>query len=337
MPVVTITQIAEALGLAHTTVSRALNDSPKISPGTKLRVKAAAQALGYIPNSGARHMRSGSSRVVGLVFPDVQNEFFGAAARSLAAHCARSGYQMILGLSGDDPQREEQQIRAMRENRVAAVMLAPCGEPTHETARLLRQIPAVQFLRHKDVLGAVSVCADDAQGLRDATQHLLSLQHERIGYIGPSRGLSTGAQRFEGHEAALHQSGIVLDDSLRFFGPAHPDTGYAGVTTLMALPRPPTAIITASSQQLLGALSALRESATEVPQSLSLVAYGDTPWFEACNPPVTAVSLPMDPMCETAASLLFDWIEQAPVLPAAPARQVFPTMLVLRGTTRRRA
>lgn len=334
MPVVTITQIAEALGLAHTTVSRALNDHPKISPQTKLRVREAAEAMGYIPNSGARHMRSGSSNVVGLVFPDIQNEFFNAAARSMAAHCARSGYQMILGLSEDDPQREEQQVRAMRENRVAGMMIAPCGSPTPETARLLSQIPAVQFLRRNDALGATGVYADDSQGIWEATRHLLLLKHRRIGYIGPSRALSTGAQRLEGHEAALRQIGIAIDESLYYLGPARPDAGYEGLKALLTRPRPPTAIVAASSQQLLGVLRALRESGTDVPQSLSLVAYGDTPWFEACNPAVTAVALPVDQMCETASSLLFKLIEGEGNTPAGGWRQVFATTLVVRGTTR---
>lgn len=335
MALVTITQIAQALGLAHTTVSRALNDHPKISAQTKLRVREAAERLGYIPNSGARHMRSGSSKALGLVFPDVQNEFFNAAARCVAAHCDRRGYQMILGLSEDDPQREEQQVRAMREHRVAGVMLVPCGAPTAATARLLSQVPAVQFLRHNDALGKTGVYADDFQGIREATRHLLLLRHRRIGYIGPSRALSTGAQRLEGHEAALRQMGVAIDESLYSFGPARPEAGYEGLKNLLTRPEPPTAVVAGSSQQLLGVYRALRESDTEVPQSLSLVAYGDTPWFEACNPAVTAVALPVDQMCETASSLLFAMIEGEGSAPAGPTRHVFATTLVVRGTTRR--
>ncbi|MBC7780794.1 MAG: LacI family DNA-binding transcriptional regulator [Proteobacteria bacterium] len=334
MPVVTITRIAETLGLAHTTVSRALNDHPKISAQTKQRVKEAADRLGYIANSGARQMRDGSTRVVGLVFPDVQNEFFSAAARSMAAHCARSGYQMILGLSEDDPQREEQQVRAMREARVAGVMLAPCASPSAETARLLSRIPAVQFLRRNDALGTTGVYADDRQGIREATRHLLLLRHRRIGYIGPSRTLSTGAQRVEGHDAALRQMDIAVEESLCHFGPARPDTGYEGVKDLLSRPSPPTAIVAGSSRQLLGILRALRESDTEVPQSLSLVAYGDTPWFEACNPAVTAVALPVEQMCETASALLFELIAGTSV-PIERTTRLFATTLVVRGTTRR--
>ena len=336
MPVVTLTQIAERLGLAHTTESRALNGHPKISADTKRRVQEAAQAMGYIANSGARHMRNGSSRVVGLVVPDIQNEFFSAAARSMAAHCARSGYQMILGLSEDDPQREEQQVRAMRESRVAGLLLAPCDAPTAQTARLLGEVPAVQFLRWDGTLGAAGVHADDCQGLLEATRHLLLLGHRRVAYIGPPRALSTGARRIEGYETALRQSGLQVDEALQCFGPVRPSTGDAGLKSLMARAQPPTALVVASSQQMLGVMRAARESDIRIPESLSLVAYGDAHWFEACNPAITAVALPVESMCETATNMLFALVDAGGtgVVPVA-ARQVFPTTLLVRGTTRR--
>jgi LacI family transcriptional regulator len=336
MAVVTIMQIAQSLGLAHTTVSRALNDHPTTSLETKLRVREAAEAMGYIRNSSARQMRDGSSNVVGLVFPDVQNEFFSAAALSMSAHCIDSGYQMFLALSGDDPHREEQHIRAMRENRVAGIMLAPCGAPTPRTHELLRQIPWVQFLRWSESLGGTGVYADDRQGVAEATRHLLQLGHQRIGYIGPSRGLSTGAQRLEGHSMALREKGLEADDALHYFGAARPEAGAAGLKTLLARSQPPTAIVVASPQQTSGVMRAAYRAGIEVPNGLSIVAYGDTHWFEACSPAMTAVRLPVEQMCETATRMLFDLVERSPgAAGKAIEREVFATSLMVRGTTQK--
>lgn len=333
---VTIKHIADALGLAHTTVSRALNDHPQISPETKLKVRETAKKLGYVANSGARQMRSGSSSLVGLIVPDVQNEFFNAVARSLANQCARSGYQLTLGISEDDPSRENQHVRSLMEGRAQGILIAPCGSSSSATQLLLAQIPHVQLLRFDDRLGKWGVCADDVGAMRDATRHLLNLGHRRIGFIGGMRELSTGKARIEGYKMALAEAGLPFDEHLVRTGATLPTFGHEAAQALLQAHPDLSAFLIASPRQLLGSLQALREAAIAVPDRISVVGYGDTEWFQLTDPPVTSVALPVQEMSEHATSLLFSLLKQEigeSGQQNESTTRSFKPVLVIRGST----
>ncbi|MDB6000366.1 MAG: LacI family transcriptional regulator [Rhizobacter sp.] len=332
---ITIKDLANLLGMAHTTVSRALNDHPKISADTKARVREAANKLGYVTNSGARSMRMGSSKLVGLIVPDVQNEFYSSAARAMAELCAQLGYQMVLGVSEDDPAREEQHVRTLRESRCAGVLITPCGASTVLTAELLRQVPTVQFLRFDKQLGSICVQADDIEGTYQATEHLMQLGHRRIGFVGGRREVSTGLRRISGYEAALRKHGLDADPALQRFGPTRPEFGEAALASLLAEPVRPTALVVGSSRQLLGVLRGLRERGMKVPQALSVVGYGDADWFQVSEPPVTAIALPVRDMSERATQLLFELLALGASGRTRTPEPMFGTQLVLRESTAR--
>jgi len=333
-PPVTIKDIALRIGMAHTTVSRALNDHPRISADTKDKVRLAAQELGYVANSGARSMRSGTAKVVGLIVPDIQNEFYNAAARAMAEQCAASGYQLILGISEDDPSREEQHIRTLRESRVAGVLITPTSAPTDLSVRLLDGVPTVQLLRFDRRLGSQVVRANDQQALRDCTDHLIRLGHRRIGLVSPPVDVSTGRQRFNGYRAAMKAAGVEIDQELLAFGPARPEFGEAAFERLHALDQPPSALVVSSSRLVLGVLRAAHRLGVSVPGQLSLVVYGDADWFSVCEPQITASALPIHEMSQTATRLLFASLAPAQGARARQGRgRVVTTQFMVRGST----
>jgi DNA-binding LacI/PurR family transcriptional regulator len=300
----TIKEIADALGLAHTTVSRALNDHPQTSSETKQRVREFARKMGYVANSGARNMRSGSSNIIGFIVPDVQNEFFNSVARSLANQCATSGFQLSLGISEDDPEREHKHVQALLESRAQGVMIAPCGRSLDETRLLLARVPTLQLLRFDDSLGRFGVVADDVGAIDDVTTHLINLGHRSIAFIGASLELSTGKSRLEGYKLALKSAGIGFDKKLVQVGPTKPFFGQAA-TKALANEMRPTAYVVASSRQLVGTLLALRELKLSIPDDVSVVCYGDPDWFELVNPPIAGVALPIVEMGNCATEMLF--------------------------------
>jgi len=330
---VTIKDIAQLLGLAHTTVSRALNDHPQISADTKQRVRKSAAQMGYVANSGARAMRSGAMPMVGLIVPDVQNEFYSTAARTMAHECSLRGYQLVLGVSEDDPLREERQIRTLRESRAAGVLIVPTAKPTDDSITLLRNTPSVQFLRFNPKFKGPWVIADDLDGTLRATEHLLGLGHRRIALIGPLRGPSTVERRVRGFDTALRRLGLDPNSQAQLFGPARPEFGSAALLTLMALPERPTAVVVASSRQVLGVLQAASARHLLLPGDLSIVSYGDADWFEVCHPAVTAVALPVREMSERATGLLFELLDHPAGRHAAKAEPAFKTQLMQRAST----
>ena len=327
---VTIKDIARKLNLAHTTVSRALNDHPRISPATKERVRLAAKDLGYIANLGARSMRRGTANVVGLIVPDIQNEFYSAAARAMAEQCTASGYQFILGISEDDPEREEQHVRTLRESLVKGVLISPSPKPTDATVELLESVSTVQILRYNKRLGPLVVRADDRRSVSTCTQHLIDLGHQRIAYIGPSTRVSTGRQRYEGFKAAMSAASLEIDSRLHAFVAPRPEFGEAAFASVYECPPPPTAIVVSSSRLVLGVLRAAKRLGIEIPKSLSLVVYGDSDWFSVCTPGVSAAALPIEEMSKTATKMLFDSLASPNTPPSRKKRVVFPTRLVIR-------
>lgn len=327
---VTIKDIAKKLGLAHTTISRALNDHPRISNKTKERVRLVARDLGYIANLGARSMRRGTANVVGLIVPDIQNEFYSAAARAMAEQCTASGYQLILGISEDDPHREEQHVRMLRESLVKGVLISPSPNPTDATIKLLESVATVQILRYHKRFGPLVVRADDCRSISTCTQHLIDLGHQRIAYIGPSTKVSTGRQRYQGFKAALKAADLEVDSNIHAFVAPRPEFGEEAFAAVYECAPAPTAIVVSSSRLVLGVLRAAKRMGIEIPRVLSLIAYGDSDWFSVCTPGISAATLPIEKMSDTATKLLFDTIASQDAPPLRRKHVVFPTRLVIR-------
>jgi DNA-binding LacI/PurR family transcriptional regulator len=324
---VTIKDIAEKLGLTHATVSRALNDHAQTNWKTKERVHAAAKALGYIPNSAARSMRQQASSVIGLVVPDIANPFYGMAARSFAKTLAACELQLILAVTGDDPQTEHRHVLALRSARVSGIAITLTARPLPETLKLLAGIPAVQLLRRSRNGPAASVIMNDRGGVREATEHLLRLGHRRIGYVGTPRELSTGLGRLRGFSDAMTAHDVPVDEAVLRFGPPRPDFGRAAVLELWRGPAPaPTALIVASPQQTLGVVEALHHLGQAMPGDVSLISYGDADWFLAHDPAITAVHLPIDEAAAQAMQLLL-------AARAGAAQHTLEPSLIVRATT----
>ena len=304
----TIKDVAARIGLAHSTVSRALNNHPAIGDKTKARVRRAAAELNYVANSSARLMRSGKSRIVGLIVPDIENDFYSSATRGMPSYCSSENYQLLLAVSEDDPEKERNQVLAFREARVEGIVIAATKKPARDTIQMLRDLPAVQFLRRHRSIGSHSVSADDALGIALATDHLVRLGHSRIGLVGVTPALSTGQGRLEGYRRSLLSAGIGVDPALIQTGDPQPEFARAAVKQLLNLSQPPSAIVVASPRLMFGVLEVVAEERIDVPGRLSLISYGDVEWFHSCRPGISAVALPTAAMAEAAASLLFQRI-----------------------------
>jgi DNA-binding LacI/PurR family transcriptional regulator len=336
---VTIKDIADRLGLTHATVSRALNDHAQTNWKTKERVHAAAKALGYIPNTAARTIRQQTSRVVGLVVPDIANPFYGMAARSFADALADDELQLILAVTEDDPRVEHRHVLALRSARVSGIAITLTARPLPETLALLGGIPAVQLLRRLPSGPAASVVMNDRAGVREATEHLLALGHRRIGYVGTPRELSTGSARLRGFSEAMKSHGVPLEEGLLRFGAPRPDFGRTAVAELWSgAARPPTALIIASPQLTLGVVEALHQRGVSIPDQVSLISYGDADWFLSCEPAITAVHLPIDEAALRATHLLLAEFGEKPAATAPRSTTLVQTLqpsLIVRATTAR--
>ena len=333
---ITIKDLAGSLGISHSTVARALSGSARVHPETRARVLEAAAAQGYVVNSGARVLRAGTSTLVGLVIPDVQNEVNGLLARAVGECCVANGHQMVLSNSDEDPDLELSGIRALAEIRSAGAVVMLTQSPRRETLRLLREFPVVQILRTQAGLKADWVGIDDHAAMAAATRHLIELGHTRIGYIGGVVGMNTGAGRAAGYRDTLAEFGIPFDPSLVLTGSVRATFARESIrSVLRATPRP-TALIAAGARVTLGVLEGIEALGLRIPDDLSVIAHTDPPWLRGWGPGITAVSAPYREIGLTAGGLLMQRIREGwnPRDPDfIPVSSIFEPTLVVRGST----
>lgn len=331
---VTIRDVARALNISHTTVSRALADSPKISEETKQRVRLAADQLGYVPSASARTMRGRRSSLVGLVIPDVQNDFYASVAKVVTNALAARSMHLMLSITDDEPVRELHELRFMQEMRPAGLIVVPSATPLPETEALLANLCTVQLIRRHPRIAGDAVLIDDHRGIYTATRHLQDYGHKRIAYIGGGTQLSTGRTRLAGFQQALAERGD--EPAAVVLGTPRAEFARHAVTSMMVGRSRPTGLILGSPELTLGALQALRGLHLEWPRDVSVVGYHDPAWFELAEHGITTVRLPVEELALTAACLVVTKsIAQhaGEAIPESSPDMLFTPTLMLRGST----
>lgn len=334
-PVVTIRDLAGTLGLSHTTVSRALADHPKIKAETKLRVRALARELGYVPNGSAQSMRGQHGPTIGLIIPDIQNDFYASIAKTVADAAAARGFQLTLSVTEDNPEREMDDLRALIVARAAGIIITPTASPKAQTLELLAGANAVQLVRQDERLPHEAVVIDDYLGISAATRHLVTYGHRDIAYVGTGTDLSCGRDRLAGFRAVMIEHGLNPDRVA--LGQPRPEFSHHAVHGLMSGSQRPTALVMGSSSLTIGALKALRSLNLQWPGDVSIVGYGDPVWFELMGSGLTTVRLPVQEMGAYVTSLLLARTELPRVAgggDACPQPSRFAPSLVLRGSAR---
>ena len=329
---VTAQGVAQHLGLSISTIGRALADDPRISAATKARVQQAAESLGYVANEAARVMRGGSSKLVGLVLPDIRNDFYATIAQALSACCDREGYRLALCITEDDRDMEARQIKELVAARVAGIIVVPTSNPRREAVAMLCGLPRVQLLRNLPALSADWFGIDDEHCMQAGTHHLIDLGHRRIAYIGGETSLPTGAARVSGFRAAFRAAGVDPTGAVEELGSTTVAFGAQAAARLLAGGTPPTAIITGSVQVTLGLLETLHARKVAVPGQMSVVGFGDPSWFKWWGDGLTTLHLPIEELA-TACGLWFLNRLRTKSVGQRPHASTIRASLVIRGTT----
>ncbi len=330
---VTARDVAEKLGVSISTIGRAMADDPRISADTKTKVRRAADELGYVGNLPARMMRGESSKLIGLIIPDVRNDFYSSIAQALSESCDRHGYRLVLSISSDDRDVEHRHIRDLVGARVAGIVIVPTVKPKRESAVLLENLPHVQLLRRVPTLGDAWFGIDDEQALESAATHLIKLGHRAIAYIGGRDALSTGAARAEGVRQAFAKAGLPADELQLVLGNPSIEAGEYALCSLLDGPSPPTAVLSGSVQVTLGILNTLAKRRISAPDQLSVIGFGDPVWFAWWGPGLTTVRPPIHSLASTCGLWFIDQLGREGVNGQVSAHQaISPSSLIVRGS-----
>jgi LacI family transcriptional regulator/LacI family repressor for deo operon, udp, cdd, tsx, nupC, and nupG len=300
-------EVARRSGVSPATVSRVINDPARVSEETRARVEAAIRELRYRPSRVARRLRveKGSSRLVGLVLPDVQNPFFADLARGVEDAAQREGYTVILGNSDEDEEKQERYLEVMKAELVDGFILPPLSDRDAAVAELVRGGTPVVCVDRRLAKPAVDlVVLDNERGAHDATEHLLEAGHRRIGFLGGRSGVSTTRERLAGYRRALEEWGVEAEPALVHAGGSRPVGGGPATAALLDLSSPPTALVAGNSALSLGALEEIRRRGLRIPEDVAIVGFDDTPWATVTSPPLTTVRQPAYEMGRRAMELL---------------------------------
>ncbi|MGA2820036.1 MAG: LacI family DNA-binding transcriptional regulator [Anaerolineales bacterium] len=298
---------------AHTsiaTASRALSGTGYVAKTTRARILKAAKALSYQPNLRARGLRQRFSRSIGLIIPNLLNAYYTALADAISQQLVSHGYHLLLSSTRDEPQTEHDTVTDMVGQAVDGLIWVPASSDSGLLDYLASQhTPVVIIVRRLPNDPVDTVVFEDRAGSKAATQHLLSLGHERIGYIGGDVMFSSNQCRWQGHLEALHEAGVPVDEALIKLGTNRSTWGAMATNDLLRLPSPPTAIFVASNAIMPGVIRTLRQLDVRLPEDLSLICFDDVEWFSFSVPPITAVSTASTALAESAVDLLLTRIE----------------------------
>jgi DNA-binding LacI/PurR family transcriptional regulator len=327
---VSIKDIAKAAKVSYSTVSRALNDSPRVKIETKERIQRIAAEMGYLPSAVARSLVTRRTTIIGVVVTTVTDLFFAEVIHAIEETALKHKYNVILANSGTEPHRELEAIRALQERRVDGIILvAACSSKEDLFAAKEIDIPVVIINNaHKEHIG-YSVEIDNLGAGREATQHLLGLGHRRIAHIAGLAREWDSVERQSGYEQALRAYGLPVDPTLIVRGDSRPKGGIEAMQQLLGLPSRPTGVFCYNDVTALGAMRAARAAGLRIPQDLSVVGFDDIDLAPYLEPPLTTIAQPKREMGEKAVQMVLDLLAGDKLVEDC----VLPSRLIVRGST----
>lgn len=299
MPQVSIVDIARIAGVSPSTVSRALQDHPRISPERRAEIQRLAESLGYRPNQMARGLVTGRSRMLGAVVTDVTDPFVAAVLKGAEAAAREAGYGLLFAMSNRDPAQELAAAETLLDHEVDGLIVISSRVPDRYVG-LARssdretgdQAPLV--LVNNELVGPriFSVRMDNAGGARAAVAYLRQLGHRRIAFVaGPERGRSN-RERLDGYGQGIAANGLGPAAELIVHGAGLLEDGPRALAALRALADPPTAVLCYNDLAAIGLLAAAARAGLRVPGELSVIGFDNIPLSAYATPPLTTFEQP---------------------------------------------
>ncbi|MCX6220704.1 MAG: LacI family DNA-binding transcriptional regulator [Bacteroidia bacterium] len=334
---ITIKDIAKALNISASTVSRALKDHPDISRETKDAVNNLAAKLRYKPNAVALSLKNSKTNTIGVIIPEVVHFFFSSVISGIEDVAYDAGYNVMVCQSNEMYSREIINAQALDSNRVEGALVSISKE-THDFAHLLyleeNGIPLVFFDRAPEELDVDKVIIDDFRAAYNATTHLIETGCKRIAHLAAPQTLGIGIQRLAGYKKALGDHGIpyredwvIVADSFELAGDA--------TRNLMHLPTPPDAIFAVNDMTAVGAMKTLQRMSIAVPQKVAIIGFSAGFFSDITTPTLSSVDQHGYEMGVEAAKLLLERIEKP--VEGKHKTHYIDTHLVIRESTKRKS
>lgn len=334
----TLKEVAIRAGVSLGTASKVLSSSGNVAQELRDRVHTAARELGYRANQVARGLKTGRSRMIGMVISDITNPFFPEMVRGAEDAALKRGYVLTIFNTDDRIEREQLAFDILHsrgaDGILAVVALPKRGRHEHLARALTSGTPVVCLDRIPRGIDCDSVTVDNIGGVASGVEHLVSQGHRKIGYIGGHEDLYISADRRRGFEKGLQQAGLKPQPDWMKSGDFRPDSGYVLAKELLLQHDRPGAIFVANILMTIGVLRAAEELGLAIPQDIAIATFDHIALTDVFRPRLTVVEQPSYEIGRRGVELLLDRIDN----PGAPrVRLKLPTKLVIRDSSQRRA
>ena len=334
---ITLKDVAREAGVSYQTVSKVLKGQGTVSPETRARIQAVVQRLGYRPNVRARDLRVQRSHLIGYSWqpepPDLYNPILEKFLQSLIEAAERRSHHILTFAWQQHSDRLDEYRDLILSGRVDGLILSSVDFDDARIAYLLEsRFPFVAFGRANPDWDFAYVDVDGGAGIRQATEHLLSLGHRRIGVLAWPQTSRTGEDRLQGYHAAMQQAGLSPNPAWIARGENRVADGAAMARRLLDAPadQRPTALVCMSDTLAIGAINAARNLGLTIGRDVSITGFDDTPLIQYIHPPLTTVRQPIWEVGERIIAMLFDMLDGS--MPAEH-QILLPPRLIVRQST----
>lgn len=332
---ITIKDVAQRAGVSHPTVSRALRGHRSVTPETAKRIRRIAHELGYIPDAGARSLKTSRTRVIGVLVHRVSDPFYSRVLDGIHDSLYPAGYSVFLASTDNDRAREAKIIRAMIERRVDGLVLCSMSIRPQDLGEINPHgLPLVVIHNRAPELTPYSLYHDDCESARQLTRHLLDLGHRRIAFLGNSRAGRVSQERLSGFKQELDAAGVEsAPEYLVHAASGLPHSAQEPVRSLLDLPQPPTALCCFDDMLALGAIQVLHHAGKRIPEDWSVTGFDDITIAELMSPPLTTFKQPTYTLGAQAVNLLLRAMNSASSDDSAPNTITLRGEIIVRSST----
>jgi len=324
---ITIRHVAERANVSTATVSRVLNNDPRVRDETKNAVLEAMDSLGYKINFVARSLKTSRTHTIGVLAPDLSGDFFMFIAESMNRELTLRGYSIVVSTSRDSEEEEAKRLRHLAERLVDGVVLIPIGSSSAYLPQISAlNIPIVFVDRALKGYEADQVLVDNEGGAYDAVHALIREGHRRIGFLGGKPEVTTAGERFAGYRRAMEEAGLEIEQRYVRFGHPTLPFGYRTMEEIVKDPDSPDTWFVVNLFAHLGATNYLVSEGGERARRITFAAFDEMPYSPLLRYCRYAVQQPIAEMGKAAANLIIDRIERKG--PPEPQIVRFKTRLI---------
>lgn len=310
----TIYDIAKKLNITAATVSRALNNNPRISASTRKLVMETAMEMNYKQNRLALALKRGKSNNVGVIVPHIDRTFFSSIIRGIEEELYPHGYHVIICQTYEIENKEIETINTLLNAQVDGILMSISKATIgieHFNRVLDKNIPLIFFDRKKNIEGVSTVTIDDFKGGYEATKHLIEQGCKRIAHLSGDRSLEIYNDRFEGYKQALKENNIPFDERYVLQTKSDVEAGKKAINKLLKLKERPDAVFSSSDYIALGVIQQLKAKGIKVPEEFCVVGFSNEPFTKFMELSITSVDQSPMEMGKMAARVFLEQVNDA--------------------------